>query len=66
VTAITAAVDETALAADSMSGTIAAIREDTEGVANELDAVSHGIDMLDRRFGDLSASAGDFAARVAA
>ena len=37
VTAITAAVDETALAADSMSATIAAIREDTEAVASEID-----------------------------
>ena len=33
VTMITAAVDETALAADSMSSTIAAIRTDTENVA---------------------------------
>ena len=39
VTAITAAVDETALAADSMSDTIAAIREDTEAVASEIDTL---------------------------
>ena len=39
VTAITAAVDETALAADSMSDTIAAIREDTETVASEIDTL---------------------------
>ena len=33
VTMITAAVDETVLAVDSMSSTIAAIRSDTENVA---------------------------------
>jgi methyl-accepting chemotaxis protein len=66
VTAITAAVDETALAADSMSGTIAAIREDTERVATEVDGVGQGFDSLDARLATLRASAGDFAAKVAA
>jgi hypothetical protein len=37
VTMITAAVDETALAADSMSSTIAAIRSDTENVAKDIE-----------------------------
>ena len=66
VTAITAAVDETALAADSMSNTIAAIREDTETVASEIDRVGEGFDTLDGQLGTLKASAGDFTARVAA
>jgi len=66
VTAITAAVDETALAADSMSNTIATIREDTEAVANEIDGVGKGFDSLDGQLGQLKASASDFVAKVAA
>jgi methyl-accepting chemotaxis protein len=66
VTAITAAVDETALAADSMSNTIAAIREDTEGVASEIERVGQGFDLLDGRLASLKSSAGDFVAKVAA
>ena len=42
VTMITAAVDETALAADSMSSTIAAIRSETENVARDIDSVEQG------------------------
>lgn len=66
VTAITAAVDETALAADSMSGTIASIHSDTDAVAVEIDALGAGFDRLAGRLGALSGRAGDFAARVAA
>ncbi len=66
VTAITAAVDETALAADSMASTIATIREDTETVAEEIDGVGRGFDMLDGRLQLLKSSAGDFVAKVAA
>ncbi len=66
VTAITAAVDETALAADSMSSTIVAIRNDTEKVAGEIDRVGDGFGTLDGRLGLLRASAGDFASKVAA
>ena len=66
VTAITAAVDETALAADSMSNTIAAIREETESVASEIDQVGKGFDMLDGRLGTLKTSTGEFVAKVAA
>ncbi|OYY88136.1 MAG: hypothetical protein B7Y45_14830, partial [Sphingomonas sp. 28-66-16] len=66
VTAITASVDETALAADSMSNTIAAIREDTETVASEIDRVGFGFDAFDGRLGSLKTSAGDFIAKVAA
>ncbi|RZM04249.1 MAG: chemotaxis protein, partial [Sphingomonas sp.] len=66
VTAITAAVDETALAADSMSNTITAIREDTETVASEIDRVGRGFDSLDHKLGALKSSAGEFVAKVAA
>ncbi|MEN3747132.1 methyl-accepting chemotaxis protein [Sphingomonas sp. HF-S3] len=66
VTAITAAVDETALAADSMSATIGAIREDTEAVASEIDRVGQGFAALDGQLGTLKTSAGDFIAKVAA
>ena len=66
VTAITAAVDETALAADSMSNTIATIREDTENVASEIERVGQGFDSLDGRLGTLKNSAGAFVAKVAA
>lgn len=46
VTMITAAVDETALAADSMSGTVATIRRDTEVVACEIDDLEQGFNTV--------------------
>jgi len=49
-----------------MSNTIAAIRESTEQVAEEIDQVGRGFDKLDQRLGTLKSSAGDFAAKVAA
>ena len=49
VTMITAAVDETALAADSMSSTIAAIRSDTEKVAKDIDGVEQGFGKFSSR-----------------
>jgi methyl-accepting chemotaxis protein len=63
---IASAIDETALTADSMSNTIASIRESTESVATEVDSVGRGFDRLDERLGALSASATEFAAKVAA
>jgi methyl-accepting chemotaxis protein len=63
---IASAIDETALTADAMSNTIASIRESTEAVAQDVDGVGRGFDQLDERLGSLSASAGDFAAKVAA
>ncbi|WP_375270966.1 methyl-accepting chemotaxis protein [Sphingomonas sp.] len=66
VTAITAAVDETALAADSMSHTVAAIRVDTEAVASEIDALGSGFAALSVRLGALDGSADQFASKVAA
>ena len=66
VTAITAAVDETALAADSMSATIGAIREETELVATQIDNVGQGFETLDAQLAKLKHSTGDFIAKVAA
>ena len=66
VTAITAAVDETALAADCMSNTLACIRGDTEAVASKIDGVETGLELLDERLVALKSTAGRFASRVAA
>jgi methyl-accepting chemotaxis protein len=60
VTAITAAVDETALAADSMSTTIAMIREDTEGVASEIDLLERDFNAVNDRLGSLKEAADRF------
>jgi methyl-accepting chemotaxis protein len=66
VTAITASVDETALAADSMSNTIAAIREDTETVASEIDMLEREFGEVDDRLSGLKGAAETFSASVAA
>jgi methyl-accepting chemotaxis protein len=66
VTMITAAVDETALAADSMSGTIAAIRVDTESVASEIDRIESGFRSVDDQLARLESTTGEFVSRVAA
>ena len=60
VTMITAAVDETALAADSMSSTIAAIRHDTENVVTEIDSLESGFRQVDNQIGLLQESANKF------
>ena len=65
VTAITAAVDETALAAKTMSETIAAIRSDTEGMAGEIDRLGMESKDIDAKLIKLKAAADDFASRVA-
>ncbi|OJY71141.1 MAG: chemotaxis protein [Sphingobium sp. 66-54] len=53
VTMITAAVDETALAADSMSSNISAIRQDTEIVASEIDELEGGFNEVRNHLGVL-------------
>ncbi|WP_265569890.1 methyl-accepting chemotaxis protein [Sphingomicrobium nitratireducens] len=65
VTTITAAVDETALAADSMSSTIGAIREDTEQVASDIDSVEKEFGDFTRQMDDFSSASAEFAANVA-
>jgi len=66
VTMITAAVDETALAADSMSTTISAIRLDTENVAGEIDHLEAGFRRVDGELSKLETITGEFVSKIAA
>ena len=66
VTMITAAVDETALAADSMSSTIAAIRSDTENVAKDIDQVEQGFGRFSEQIANFKATAKAFVNGIAA
>ncbi|WP_425506157.1 methyl-accepting chemotaxis protein [Sphingomonas aerophila] len=66
VTAITAAVDETALSADSMANNIACIREDTKAVAAEIDTLGHGFSAVNDLLVGLEARAVAYATKVAA
>jgi methyl-accepting chemotaxis protein len=66
VTMITAAVDETALAADSMSSTIAAIRADTESVAREIDEVEQGFGRFSEQIASFKTTAKAFVSGIAA
>lgn len=63
---IAAAVDETAIAADAMSGAIGVIRKDTAAMVGTVGDVSSGFDRLDGQLEMLRSSAHDFAGRVAA
>ncbi len=65
VTMITAAVDETALAADSMSGTVATIRRDTEVVACEIDDLEQGFITVQGMLHKLREASGEFSRKVA-
>jgi methyl-accepting chemotaxis protein len=65
VTMITAAVDETALAADSMSSTIAAIRSDTENVATDIDRVEQGFGRFATQLDDFRSTTRDFVSKFA-
>ncbi|MFL6737067.1 MAG: methyl-accepting chemotaxis protein [Sphingomonas sp.] len=66
VTMITAAVDETALAADSMSSTIAAIRSDTENVATDIDQVEQGFGRFSEQIAGFNTTAKEFVNGMAA
>ncbi len=66
VTAITAALGETAVAADSMSATIGAIREDTKSVTHEIDTLQREFAVVDDRLSQLRAAAETFSSSVAA
>jgi len=66
VTAITASVDETALAADSSAATVAVIRSDTEAVAGRIGVVESGLRGVETRLGNLRRAAADFVARISA
>ncbi len=65
VTSITAAVDETALAADSMSSTIASIRNDSGMVATEISVLSQEFTKMGGRLQQLEQAASEFSRRVA-
>src|SRR3546814_14982146 len=56
VTGITAAVDETALAAGSMSTTIATIRAETAVVSTGIEAVERRVQSVGDRLGELQQS----------
>ena len=62
---ITAAVDETALAADSMSNTIAAIRSDTEGVATSIAGVEKDFEEFTSEIDKFGEASSAFAKSVA-
>jgi methyl-accepting chemotaxis protein len=64
VTMITASVDETALAADLMSNTIAAIRADTENVVSEISQLENGFGDVEGKISGLQVNAGKFAASL--
>ncbi|MGH8530623.1 MAG: methyl-accepting chemotaxis protein, partial [Nevskiales bacterium] len=66
VTMITAAVDETALAADSMSSTIAAIRGDTEHMTTEMEGIRAGFAQVEGILARLHTGAADFLRKIAA
>ncbi|WP_294262529.1 methyl-accepting chemotaxis protein [uncultured Sphingomonas sp.] len=66
VTAITASVDETALAADSMSATIAAIHSDTECVATDIERLGGDVNRIDSTLAGLRQAADAFVTREAA
>src|SRR3954467_4912458 len=66
VTMITAAVDETALAADSMSSTIAAIRTHTENVAKDIDQVEQGFGRFSEQIANFKSTAKAFVSGMAA
>ncbi len=66
VTMITAAVDETALAADSMSGTVATIRRDTEVVACEIDDLEQGFGTVEAMLRNLREASAEFSHHVTA
>ena len=61
---ITASVDETALAADLMSNTIAAIRADTENVVSEISQLQAGFGDVEGKISALQSNAGKFAANL--
>jgi methyl-accepting chemotaxis protein len=64
VTAITAAVDETALAANAMSGAIGSIRGDARAMAAEIDTLGNGFGEMWERLGTLRSEAEAFSASV--
>ena len=65
VTAITAAVDETALAADATAGNMTAIMREGQAFAREFDRLGAEFAVIDRRLVGLRVSADEFSAKAA-
>lgn len=64
VTAITSAVDETALAARSMAESVAVIRSGTQHMATEIEEVENGFRLVDERLIALEAETTTFIERI--
>ena len=65
VTAITAAVDETALAADATAGNMTAIMREGHAFARDYDTLGHEFAAIDDRLMALRTAADEFSAKVA-
>lgn len=65
VTMITSAVDETALAADSMAATIASINSDTDHVTSEIEELNLHYDEVEKQFRALRGSNAQFTGEAA-
>ena len=65
VTAITAAVDETALAADATAGNMTAIMREGAGLARDVDTLGTEFAAIDDRLASLRSAAEEFSAKVA-
>lgn len=66
VTMITAAVDETALSADSMSSIIASIKNESEGIADEMVVVANSFDRLSSTMRGVEEGSADFIKQISA
>ncbi len=64
VTMITAAVDETALSADSMSSIIASIKNESEGIADEMVVVANSFDKLNQRMHEVEEGSENFVEQI--
>lgn len=64
VTMITAAVDETALSADSMSSIIASIKNESEGIADEMILVASSFDKLNASMQEVETGSKEFTAQM--
>lgn len=66
VTFIAASVDETARTADSISGTIGAIRTDTEKMVDNVDRLEKGFLSVDQRLAEMKRRTEDFVTSIGA
>jgi methyl-accepting chemotaxis protein len=66
VTMIAASVDETARTADSISGTIGAIRTDTEKMVDNVGRLEKGFLSVDQRLAEMKRRTEDFVTSIGA